>query len=137
MPNFQKSLFQLSSLPPSANWDENYAKWKKVDLIEDLVYFRDRDRENQKLILQMKDAWKEDEQEKDFYHRETIRLKNEAISAEKILRNEHEIEITELCRKIKAIKASNSAKDETEYKRLQQTYKSVVKENLKLTTGRF
>ena len=85
----------------------------------------------------MKDAWKEDEQEKDFYYKETIRLKNEAISAEKELRNEHEIEITELCRKIKAIKMANPAKDEAEYKRLQQTYKSVVKENLKLTTGRF
>ena len=101
---------QFSSLenrnPSAQNWDENYAKWKKVDLIEDLVYFRDRDRENQTLILQMKNAWKEDEQEKEYYQKETVRLNNEFKQTERQIRNEHEIEITDLCRQIKAAKVS-------------------------------
>ena len=127
---------QLSSLgsgPSTANWDENYAKWKKVDLIEDLVYFKDRDRENQTLILQMKNAWKEDEQDKEYYQREVTRLTNEYRQSEKQIRNEHEVEIVDLCRQIKAAKASGgNDKIQKEYTQLQARYKAVVEENVTL-----
>jgi hypothetical protein len=41
--------------------DEDYRKWKKIDLIKDLIYYRDRDRELSSSIVAMKNAWKDEE----------------------------------------------------------------------------
>jgi len=50
-----------SSAPASGSFDEDYRKWKKIDLIDDLIYYRDRDRELSSSIVAMKNAWKDDE----------------------------------------------------------------------------
>lgn len=41
---------------------EDFRKWTKADLIDDLVYYKDRERELASSVIAMKDAWKEDEQ---------------------------------------------------------------------------
>ena len=48
-------------------------KWRKKELIDDLIYYKDADKAMRKTLLDMKDAWKQDEAEKIQYQNELDR----------------------------------------------------------------
>ena len=60
--------------------EAKYMKWRKKELIDDLIYYKDADKAMRKTLLDMKDAWKQDEAEKIQYQNELDRntvLKNQ------------------------------------------------------------
>ena len=65
--NKTKSLCQNNS---QASDSDDYKKWRKADLIDDLVYFKDREMELTQVVLTLKNAWKEDEKRMNEERRE-------------------------------------------------------------------
>ena len=53
--------------------EAKYMKWRKKELIDDLIYYKDADKAMRKTLLDMKDAWKQDEAEKIQYQNELDR----------------------------------------------------------------
>ena len=65
---------QMSHMSHNHESDEaKYMKWRKKELIDDLIYYKDADKAMRKTLLDMKDAWKQDEAEKIHYQNELNR----------------------------------------------------------------
>ena len=65
---------QMSHMTHNHESDEaKYMKWRKKELIDDLIYYKDADKAMRETLLDMKDAWKQDEAEKIHYQNELNR----------------------------------------------------------------
>ncbi|CBY39195.1 unnamed protein product [Oikopleura dioica] len=98
----------LNSAPASGSFDEDYRKWKKIDLIDDLIYYRDRDRELSASIFAMKNAWKDDEklmnEERMDFDIQKRNWKVDMHNQKARLQNEYTSETEKLFEKMKLLK---------------------------------
>lgn len=72
--NYTESYNTTNHMTQNHESDEaKYMKWRKKELIDDLIYYKDADKAMRKTLLDMKDAWKQDEAEKIQYQNELDR----------------------------------------------------------------
>ena len=72
--NYTESYNTTNHMSQNHESDEaKYMKWRKKELIDDLIYYKDADKAMRKTLLDMKDAWKQDEAEKIQYQNELDR----------------------------------------------------------------
>ncbi|CBY09236.1 unnamed protein product [Oikopleura dioica] len=92
----------------NVTFDEDYRKWKKIDLIDDLIYYRDRDRELSASIFAMKNAWKDDEklmnEERMDFDIQKRNWKVDMHNQKARLQNEYTSETEKLFEKMKLLK---------------------------------